>query len=233
MGPLLRQAREEKGLSLRALAAKISVSPSLLSQVETGKTKPSVSTLYALVSELGISTDVLLGRQKAETNLVDVPVDSAQTFPSSRTQSFLSQRAGRFPTLEMQNGVRWERLPVLDGTDVEALRVTYHPGGSSSIEGHLMRHFGVEHVYLISGELELQIEFDVHTIHSGDAFVFDSQKPHLFSNKSDQAAVGIWYVVGRQAEARKTDRVQEHMEETTQTNADPLDMLDVLRQFRT
>lgn len=37
------------------------VSASLLSQVETGKTQPSVSTLYALVNHLGDLLDALMG----------------------------------------------------------------------------------------------------------------------------------------------------------------------------
>ena len=60
MGERLRQARTARGLSLRRLADVLGVSPSLISQVETGRAKPSVSTLYALANELGISLDVLL-----------------------------------------------------------------------------------------------------------------------------------------------------------------------------
>ena len=60
MGDRLRQARRARGLSLRGLAEVVGVSPSLISQVETGRAKPSVNTLYALATELGISLDVLL-----------------------------------------------------------------------------------------------------------------------------------------------------------------------------
>ena len=49
--------RERLGLSLRELARRLEVSPSLVSQIETGKTQPSVRTLYAIVSELGVSLD--------------------------------------------------------------------------------------------------------------------------------------------------------------------------------
>jgi transcriptional regulator with XRE-family HTH domain len=60
MGERLRKARRARGLSLRGLAEVVGVSPSLISQVETGRAKPSVNTLYALANELGISLDVLL-----------------------------------------------------------------------------------------------------------------------------------------------------------------------------
>src|SRR3954471_1052799 len=61
VGPELRARRTAKGLSLRALARKLEISPSALSQIETGKSRPSVSTLYAIVSELGMSLAELFG----------------------------------------------------------------------------------------------------------------------------------------------------------------------------
>src|SRR6266511_1836884 len=55
IGPRLRDQRERLGISLRELARRIGVSASLISQIERDKVNPSVSTLYALVRELGLS----------------------------------------------------------------------------------------------------------------------------------------------------------------------------------
>src|SRR3984957_18380062 len=57
VGAQLRERRVENAISLRELARRLDVSPSLLSQVETGKIQPSVRTLYAIVGELGLSLD--------------------------------------------------------------------------------------------------------------------------------------------------------------------------------
>src|ERR1700730_8651817 len=57
VGAQLREKRFEIGMSLRELARRLDVSPSLVSQIETGKIQPSVRTLYAIVSELGLSLD--------------------------------------------------------------------------------------------------------------------------------------------------------------------------------
>src|ERR1700743_1059950 len=59
VGEGLRKHRQEAGMSLRALAREVGVSPSLISQIEHGKATPSVATLYALVSILDVSLDVL------------------------------------------------------------------------------------------------------------------------------------------------------------------------------
>ena len=66
VGSLIRRERQKQGLSLRALARKVGVSASMLSQVETERTRPSVSTIYAIATELGLSIDALLSGNEAE-----------------------------------------------------------------------------------------------------------------------------------------------------------------------
>ena len=60
VGGQIRRERQNQGLSLRALARKVGVSASMLSQVENERTRPSVSTIYAIATELGLSIDALL-----------------------------------------------------------------------------------------------------------------------------------------------------------------------------
>jgi len=183
IGGRLRDERLARGLSLRGLAQSLGVSASLISQIETGKTQPSVSTLYAIVTALGISIDDLLGVAPART-------------PTPEPTPPVVQHADENPVLEMENGVRWERLAVGTGGD-DALLVTYEPGASSSVEGRLMRHAGVEYAYLLEGELTLQLEFEEHLLRPGDSLHFDSVRPHLYSNRGDAVARGIWFVTGR------------------------------------
>jgi transcriptional regulator with XRE-family HTH domain len=60
VGQQLRRARLAIGVSVREMARRVSVSPSFISQVELGRTMPSVGTLYAIASELGVSLDGLM-----------------------------------------------------------------------------------------------------------------------------------------------------------------------------
>lgn len=191
IGTRLREARLRQGMSLRSVAQSLGVSASLISQVETGKTQPSVSTLYALVSHLGISIDELLG---VVPTPVDVPEPAA---PQASLTISTIQHASDNAVLEMENGVKWERLAMGDSGPADALLVTYEPGASSSIEGKLMRHAGVEYAYLIEGELTLQLDFDTYVLGPGDSLHFDSVRPHLYSNRGNTIARGVWFVVGR------------------------------------
>src|SRR3989442_8348995 len=61
LGPGLRTRREQQQLSVRGLAARLQLSPSAISQIERGKARPSVETLRAIVAELAVSLDGLLG----------------------------------------------------------------------------------------------------------------------------------------------------------------------------
>jgi transcriptional regulator with XRE-family HTH domain len=55
MGLRLRQLREQKGLSVRALAEKAGVDFSAINRIELGKSTPKLSTLEKLAKTLGVS----------------------------------------------------------------------------------------------------------------------------------------------------------------------------------
>lgn len=59
----LRELREAKGLSQRALAKGIHVTPAAVAKWELGYTNPTMDNILAMASLLDCSTDVLLGRE--------------------------------------------------------------------------------------------------------------------------------------------------------------------------
>lgn len=194
LGQRIREARLAQGLSLRATAADASVSPSLLSQVETGKVQPSVSTLYAIVTRLGLSVDEILGNQ---------PAAGGRQRPRSGNPV---QHPDAGPVIVMENGVTWQGLAIMDAKDnVDAVLATYEPGAASSIDGAHTRHEGVEYGYILEGQLTLKIDFETYLLGQGDSFCFDSRRPHFYLNATDGVAKGIWYVVGRGPESIPAD----------------------------
>ena len=70
LGPRLRAIRLERGIGLRELARRLELSPSSISQIETGKMQPSVRTLYAFAEELGVTVDEV--RPAAVTALEEI-----------------------------------------------------------------------------------------------------------------------------------------------------------------
>lgn len=188
IGAELRRVRVSRKLSLRSVATAVGVSASLLSQVETGKTQPSVSTLYALVNHLGISLD---GLMKGQTDLETQDLSGYEDGHHG-----IVQRRNENPIIEMENGVVWERLADGGRVDADPLMVAYEPGSSSSVEGKMMRHDALEYGVIIEGTLTLRIENEVHEIYPGDSFSFDANRLHIWENNSAKPARGIWFVIG-------------------------------------
>src|SRR5580765_6256699 len=67
LGQRLRAAREQKNIGLRELARRLGVSASLISQIETGKTEPSINTLFAMVSELELPVNEIVFDSSRDT----------------------------------------------------------------------------------------------------------------------------------------------------------------------
>jgi transcriptional regulator with XRE-family HTH domain len=195
LGERLRQERAERGLSLRELARRLDVSPSLVSQIETGKIQPSVRTLYAIVSELGVSLDDVFGPEEEDKPRITrgprVP-DGGDTQEEGPVQ-----RASLRRMIELEAGVRWERLTTQNIPGVEFLHTVYPPGGESSPPDALVRHTGREFGIVLSGTLGVTIGFERHALEAGDSVFFDSTIPHRLHNDGDEVVVAVWVVLGR------------------------------------
>lgn len=200
LGPLLRHERTRRSVTVRALAAEVGVSPSLISQIETGKSQPSVSTLYAITSALGVPIEELFP-PPGPTGNGHVPPPVRRDRPASRHGTDRDRRLGPHVApdererLTLASGVTWQRLGQVPGHHVDFLLVTYDPGGASSGDGNLMRHSGTEYGYVVSGELVLSLGFDEHRLRPGDAVSFESSTPHAYRNDGEVPAVGVWFVV--------------------------------------
>ncbi|MBX5447709.1 MAG: cupin domain-containing protein [Acidothermus cellulolyticus] len=200
VGERLRRARLRRGVSLRSLARDLGVSASLLSQIETGKSQPSVSTLYAITTALGLAMEEVFEQPTRARRSVPPPMEMDLSPPARAAREERHERLGPVVTpedrkvLHLDSGVTWEWLGRLPHSHVEFLLITYHPGGTSSSNGGLMRHHGAEYGYLISGELILTLGFEEYRLRPGDAVSFASTTPHRLRNEGQQPAVGVWFV---------------------------------------
>jgi transcriptional regulator with XRE-family HTH domain len=189
LGPRLRQIRLERGMSLRELARRLDLSPSSISQIETGKMQPSVRTLYAFVAEFGVTVDEVLFEQG--------PPSRPEAVPASAGPGLAVQRAQGRPAIALNSGVMWERLMFWADEDVEFIEATYEPGGASGPPDALVRHNGHEFGHVLSGTLRVVVGFDEYVLGPGDSITFPSSTPHRLSNDGDETVRAIWVVRGR------------------------------------
>src|SRR6185437_4313384 len=155
---------------------------------------PSVSTLYALVMELGMTMSDVFG-------------DTPQT-PAPRTRRSSPDDDGlvAYPdtrrVIDLASGVRWERLTPHSDPEVEFLYVVYPVGGESCPADALVRHGGREYGYVQSGMLGVRVGFEEYELGPGASIAFESSSPHRLWTISDEPVHAIWLVLGRAADPR-------------------------------
>jgi transcriptional regulator with XRE-family HTH domain len=204
LGENLRRTRLDRGLSLRALARRLDVSPSLLSQIETGRIQPSVRTLYAVVSELGVSMDEVFHHVEpdeappSDNGQAAAAVEDGSSSAEEDGNGFV-QRANERTGIDLETGVRWERLTTRDVPGVEFLYVVYPPGSESAPADALVRHNGKELGFVRTGELTVTLGFEEYVLGPGDSVCFESSVPHRLHNDGSEAVTAVWIVLGRQS----------------------------------
>jgi transcriptional regulator with XRE-family HTH domain len=191
VGSRLRAERERLGITLRELARRVGVSPSLVSQIELDRVNPSVSTLYALVTELGMTMSDVFGDSRRERVVRQLRGgDGLAEWPETRR------------VINLASGVRWERLTRDSDRDVEFLYVVYPVGAASCPEDALMTHGGREYGYVQTGTLGVQVGFEEYELGPGGSIAFDSSSPHRLRAIGDEPVHAIWVVIGRGADPR-------------------------------
>ena len=209
VGERIRAERTKRGISLRSLARSAEVSGSLISQIETGKCQPSVSTLLAITTALGVSTQDVSRRRtlrpqgcwlrrsprpaSAPPSLPALTPAEALTAVRRSSPVFL---AGEREVLRPDSGVTWERLGHVPGVQVDFMLVTYAPGATSSGAGLLMQHAGAEYAYLLEGELILTLGDEEQHLTAGQSVSFASSTPYHYRNDAPRPAVGACLLSG-------------------------------------
>lgn len=206
LGSRLRRAREQQNIGLRELARRLGVSPALISQIETGKSEPSISTLYSIVSELNLPVNEIVfdsfetarnARQDSSPGvkreeLVPTRVRLRGEAPTSPVQPPDSRRS-----ILLDSGVGWDRLTAQPDHDVDFLYLRYPPGSESTAPDSLMRHNGREYGYIVRGRLTVTLGFDEYEIGPGYTISFDCTIPHRLSNRGSEPVEAVWIVIGR------------------------------------
>jgi|SRR5665213_161086 len=218
LGPRLRERREALGVSLRQFARELEVSASFISQLETGKARPSVATLYAICEALDLSVDDLFATKQttehdarpiaatSSKDESDRPTKTRSTNGARRTERTAKEggsydlplvRPSERKAIVLDSGVTWERLTPTTGAKSNFLFIRYEVGASSTSDGNLLQHAGTEYWYVLRGALEVVLGFETYRVNAGDAITFESSTPHRLANTGDEPAEAIRFDQGR------------------------------------
>jgi transcriptional regulator with XRE-family HTH domain len=179
LGARIKALRLERELQQRQLAEKAGLTPSMVSQIESGRLTPSLHTLGKLAGALGVTIAALFDGQRSGsihiTRKKEYPVVSFDG--SSERWSVLG--AGLF-----QGKIR----AVVSTLDARAKgmmtdKVVIKPGQ--------MKLF-----YVLDGKVALHYGGERHVLEAGDSALLDGGTAHGWENLGTRKAQALWVILG-------------------------------------
>lgn len=161
VGSVLRQLRQERGMSMRALARASGLSTNALSMIERSRTSPSVSTLYKIADALGVPITAFFRLEPPKQEIV---------FRKANQRSRMNFPRGKWEGLGGESFIG----------GVEPLLLTLESGANSG--QFAMLHSGHEFVMCLNGLLEYEVENERYLLEPGDSLLFAAQLQHRWRN---------------------------------------------------
>ncbi len=162
VGANLRRLRVQRGLTFEELAARSDVSRSMLSQIELGRSTPTINVLFRIAKALdhpfsALLADAIVGPRIVRAQDVKTITSRDGNFVSRALFTFEPRRQG------------------------EAYELHLQPGGVRHAEAHARGT--TEYLVVSRGALDLDIGSAEHVLAAGDAIVFDADVAHVYRNR--------------------------------------------------
>jgi transcriptional regulator with XRE-family HTH domain len=187
IGQRLRQVRLEHGISLRELARRLALSPNAVSKIETGKMRPSLRTLHALVAVFELSVDEVFAEH---------PPPSSYESSVADVGTITIERAYDRPAMSLNSHVEFGRTRSL-ADNVELVEATYAPGGSSDPSALGPSDEQALGYVVLSGTLRVVVGSERFVLGAGDSINLPSRTPHQLFNDGPEHARAMWVMPGR------------------------------------
>jgi transcriptional regulator with XRE-family HTH domain len=162
IGATVRRLRNSMGLTLGEIAKRSKISPGMLSRLENGDVSPSLETLGALTTALGVPLANLFTD-------IGKPRGSAQHVPKGEGLEVVRRGTKRGHTYHLLAADRGPRRAF------EPFLVTLNDK-SEVFPG--FEHPGTEFIYLLEGSLTYRHGDEIHQLKAGDALTFNGVVPH-------------------------------------------------------
>lgn len=166
----LKSIREQRGLSLDQLAASTGVSKSMLRQIETGQSSPTIATMWKIANGLHISFTALLHRQEVKAEV----------------ESFTAKP----PLTASQEHYRvYPLVPFDPYQSFETYYLEIDPG--TSFDGEPHQGNIQEYIFVTNGTLEVAIGEKILIIHSNEYGRFVANQPHAYKSVGTTGVTAI------------------------------------------
>lgn len=170
IGTRIQKQRRLKELSIREMAKIVGLSASFISQVEHGKTFPSLSALKKMAIVLDIPACELLKDP--------IEVDSVAG------EDIVQRKKKRRHIKSIANGIEIVCLSADNACDtykqMQPVLLILQKNASSGNDE--ISHFGQEFYLVIKGKMEFTVSKKKYTLNKGDSIYFNSKEEHFFKN---------------------------------------------------
>jgi transcriptional regulator with XRE-family HTH domain len=172
LGKRIKQLRLAQGFTLKDIESKVGVSATHVSEIERGKTSPTVGALAKIATALQVNPSFL----------VDLPVgeDITQT-----------RRGDRFRLVGSRNGAQWE---VLTGERPFAELSLFILDLPSDMKEPLVQEprSGDKFLYVVEGVLQVELGDEKNVLRTGDSMHYKASRAAKLLNMGDTSCHVFW-----------------------------------------
>jgi transcriptional regulator with XRE-family HTH domain len=179
LGARIKALRLERQLQQRQLAEKAELTPSMVSQIESGRLTPSLNTLGRIAAGLGVPIATLFDGQPPTRIQISRRKDQAVVSFDGSSERWTVLGAGLF-----EGKIR----AVVSTLDPRARGVTTD---KVVIKPGQMKLF-----YVLDGTVGLRYNGERHTLEPGDSALLDGGLPHGWENLGTRKARVLWVILG-------------------------------------
>jgi transcriptional regulator with XRE-family HTH domain len=179
LGQRIKALRAERQLQQRQLAEKAGLTPSMLSQIESGRLTPSLHTLGKLAAALGM------------------PI--AALFESAPNGRLHVSRKKDYPVVSFDGSTeKWHVLGAgLFQGKIRAVVSSLGPRGKGVKTDKVILDPGqMKLFYVIEGKVALHYNGEAHRLEAGDSAYLDGGTPHGWENVGPRTARALWVILG-------------------------------------
>lgn len=173
IGNKIKELRVSKNLTIKQLADIVDCTPSLISQLERGKTDPSISMLKRIADALNVNIVDFFMSEFEDQDVI--------TRVEDRVDIQLNRWDAKIQSLV--KNVRNKKMQPF-------YTVIKKGGGSHGMYSHDGEEFG----YIIQGQMDLILNDKIFTIKEGESFYFSSKIPHNWGNSGDKDVIVLWVI---------------------------------------
>jgi transcriptional regulator with XRE-family HTH domain len=155
----LLNIREERNLTLDQLSELTGVSKSMLRQIETGKSSPTIATIWKIANGLRVSFTALLKKPVVQAEV--------KSFRGEKPLTAESEHYRLFPL-----------IPFEPRQSFETYYVEIDPGTVFSGEPHEGNVY--EYVFVINGRLQVSVDDKDFMINQNEFLEFQANYPHIY-----------------------------------------------------